>query len=271
MKVIHCNLLNTKECKRNLTSELKISYFIGVTDINLHIDSNVINFKMIDLNDDYVVKSFSNDDCYEPGMLYKWIEFSKKSKYSILDIGASTGLYSLIAASVNRSVYVHAFEPYSRAYSRLINNKYINFLNKIKIHCCALSDNDDVSKFSIKNLEGPITTAGSLDNNNNYEFNIPVIKRKLSSELADNEKIGLIKIDAEGHELHILENIKYVVMRDTPIIFCEILNNDMFEKIFNFLERIKYELSGIEENSRKVIKTNKYVKEMRNYIAIPRC
>ena len=75
---------------------------------------------------------------WEHHSLKSWIKLVTRSTV-IFDIGANTGVYSLIAKSVNKKAIVYAFEPVERVYDKLVFN---NQLNNFDIHCIkkALSD-----------------------------------------------------------------------------------------------------------------------------------
>jgi len=64
-------------------------------------------------------------DAFEGNTLRWWQILSKRSQV-ILDIGANTGIYALLAKTLNPSAEVHAFEPISRVYSILASNIALN-------------------------------------------------------------------------------------------------------------------------------------------------
>ena len=59
---------------------------------------------------------------YEKNSLIIWAKLSETSN-SIFDIGANTGIYSLLSKSINPNSKVYAFEPINRIFDKLeINN-----------------------------------------------------------------------------------------------------------------------------------------------------
>ena len=54
-----------------------------------------------------------------------WLELSKCSN-SILDIGANTGIYSMIAKTLNPDSEIYAFERSNHTYSTLVENSELN-------------------------------------------------------------------------------------------------------------------------------------------------
>lgn len=270
MKIFNIDLDSTPECKRPLSVDRKLHPFYGVVELrffsSLEFSSS---FKMIDLNDDYVVQSFSNGDCYEPFMLREWISRVLVIKGAVLDIGASTGLYSLVSSSFNRKVKVYAFEPYSRASSRLVNNKEINSFPKIFINPYAVGSFERISTFSIKNFEGPITTGGSIDSDA-ISSDVLVQVKVIDDVIPVDERIGLIKIDVEGQEIAVLSSLKQRLIRDRPDVFFESLELSSFVTLFDFFMSIGakvYCLSEKTKSVQEILSVPDFLVE-RNFLAI---
>src|SRR5687768_1967400 len=68
---------------------------------------------------------------WERNSLEIWMKLSSRAKV-IFDIGANTGIYSLLAKSVNHSAEVYAFEPVKRVYRKLVDNCKMNGYD---VHC----------------------------------------------------------------------------------------------------------------------------------------
>jgi len=277
MKNIRINLNDTTNCARPLHIERKIQPFFGVIAIEFLLKQKIISsIKMIDLNDDYVAQSFSSNDCYEPIMIREWLLAATTTQGIILDIGASTGLYSLLSASVGKGRHIHAFEPYARAFSRLINNKEINLFSNIMIHPFAVGQGNSISEFLIKNLEGPITTGGRIQEDvtkDDSRIKMAVTVKSLADVLPINEKIGLIKIDVEGYELFVLENIRKELERWKPVVFFEALTMNALKNIALFFIRMGYEIFCLNEKTSQVEPLPKLIDALpdRNFIARVPC
>ena len=58
------------------------------------------------------------------------------------DVGANTGIFSLLATTANKSIIAHAFEPVPYIINLLRSNIAINseISTRISVHECALSD-----------------------------------------------------------------------------------------------------------------------------------
>ena len=74
---------------------------------------------------------------YEKKAILTWEAFIHKGD-TVLDIGANTGYYSLVAASKAKQVY--AFEPATSIRQLLEKNITLNKINNIKVQAVAISN-----------------------------------------------------------------------------------------------------------------------------------
>ena len=178
-----------------------------------------------------------------------WIALCKKSMV-IFDIGANTGIYSLVAKATHPAAEVYAFEPVKRVYSKLVDNSLLNGYD-IACHELAVSNADgqaliydttDDHTLSVtlnKNLHRPETTV------------IPTVVTtiRLSSLIDKDEmkKIDLIKIDVETHEPEVLEGLEPYLSRDKPSILVEVLNDDIGKQIEKIVHGNNYLYFNIDE------------------------
>ena len=77
------------------------------------------------------------------------------------DIGANTGSYSLVAASLNKKVNVHAFEPVDAAFNMLVSSKNLSNFDNIKPNNIALSNFNGESTFNLQMADSPVIPLGS--------------------------------------------------------------------------------------------------------------
>ncbi len=76
-------------------------------------------------NDDPTALSLGWTGAYEPATTRLWQRLAAGSR-TVLDLGASTGIYCFLAASVAEEAAVIGFEPLSRNYARFLLNKNVN-------------------------------------------------------------------------------------------------------------------------------------------------
>ena len=120
-----------------------------------------------------------------------WVELVK-TQGVILDIGANSGIYSIIAKAINPLNRVIAFEPQPNIYEALLKNINANSFN-IEAENYALSNQKGILpfyNFGEDSFTDYNTTAGSLnkDWNTNEQVSIDVEVKLLSEVLISKLK-----------------------------------------------------------------------------------
>jgi len=162
-----------------------------------------------------------------------WIALCKKSEV-IFDIGANTGIYSLVAKAIHPASDVYAFEPVNRVYSKLVDNSRLNDYD-IACHEVAVS-NFDGKALIYDTMDEHILSVTLHKNFNPPETKvIPTLVNtvKLSSLIEKNKikRIDLLKIDVETHEPEVLEGLEPYLSRDKPTMLIEVLTEDIGKQI----------------------------------------
>jgi len=177
-----------------------------------------------------------------------WIELSKDANV-ILDIGANTGIYSLVSKSINPSAKVYAFEPVKRVYEKLCSN---NVLNGFDIHCYELAiSNNDGTAIIYDTLTPHIYSVAVNKNISGLKDTIvtEIKTQKLSTFIKQEYITGidLIKIDVETHEPEVLEGMECYLKLYKPTLLIEVLNNEVGYKIQQLVNGIDYLYFNIDE------------------------
>lgn len=201
---------------------------------------------------------------WEKESLKIWAELSKKSR-TIIDIGANTGIYSLLAQNNNSNAKVIAIEPVDLNYSILSKNieknKFPILSEKI-----ALSDQEGTAKmFMLKDRLNYMTSI----NDNRYdlhpeikgnsevvEIQVPIKPFSYVYKKYDLDKIDLIKIDVEGHEITVLMSMMSYIEKYKPAIIIEIIGDENAEILNEMFNKLEYEFVSIDEEN-KSKKVNK--------------
>jgi len=146
-----------------------------------------------------------------------------------LDIGANTGVYSLLSKGVCPVREVHAFEPFPSVLRILRNNIALNkFAAEIIVVDAAASDETATVDLFVPTQEhGLIETSASLSSNfkSQHSERIKVRSIKLDDYCRQMslDRVAVMKIDVEGVEDKVFKGAREIIGRDRPIIFCEIL------------------------------------------------
>lgn len=201
--------------------------------------------------------------------------------HGFLDIGANTGLFSLIASKNNPNILSLAFEPSPDASVFLEKNILSNHVEQtVKNHRLAVSNTNTVLEFhkvynpkypDVPNLSG----AASLIYINEQHQKISVETVDLDTFLKKNYPeliIDFVKIDAEGAEASIIEGMTETIEKHKPIITCEILLNDIGKDIQALLKSKGYNFY-LPVSREQLLKTEsiEYQKnaDIRNVFCVP--
>jgi FkbM family methyltransferase len=166
----------------------------------------------------------------------------------IFDIGAYIGLSTVYFKHKYPHSKIFCFEPNPNVFPLLEENIYGNQLTDITLHNIALGKSEGIRDFYIDSSgEGAFSTSSFIKNAWNGKqktSRIAVPVKKLSSFISEN--IDLVKIDVEGCELEILndleesnkiDSIKNIILEYHPI------SKRNIENVIKILERNNFELS----------------------------
>ena len=146
----------------------------------------------------------------------------------IVDVGANTGFYSLLATALAPRARVAAFEPYPPVAAILAENLRLNFAKHVEVFAMALGRTAGTASLHVPDpTHGLVETSASL----NHEFRdegvtsaVDVSVSTLDIELVSRpERVGLVKIDVESTEYDVLVGGETMVKRDRPVIVLEVL------------------------------------------------
>lgn len=224
-------------------------YFGWVT----HCISNSLNIKLfLGGNDDGVALRFFWNNHYEEQTLMLWSEFTKIEGI-VLDIGAHTGIYSLIAnCSINRGA-VFSFEPYYMNFARLNLNLRANSISTQNAFMLAVGSKNEKLPFSVDPNTDYLTSGGKLGKFTKKKI-MPVQTIKIDDFL-DNEAqthVKVIKIDVEGHEFQCLKGMEMTLSKSKPIVFFECISKTNMKLIEKFLKKMNYKLFLIDDLNLKI-------------------
>jgi FkbM family methyltransferase len=162
----------------------------------------------------------------------------------ILDVGANTGFYSLLALSVSREARIVAYEPLESVRLLLHRNLRLNKVQrKVTVLPYAASNaNGQFTLFVPQDRYGLVETSASLSSafKNEAGSEQSVTTKTLDSMHLDGRSVGLIKIDAESHDLEVLRGATQLMIRDRPTVFVEVLAGADEQGLTEILQRCGY-------------------------------
>ncbi len=175
--------------------------------------------------------------------------FASLSKHSnvVLDIGANSGLFSLVAAKSNPDAEIIAFDILPEAYHVLIDNLILNnLLGKVEIQLVGIGEEGGIFYAPFNNISSDMPSSLSLDCKLINDQQVPVSVKSLDT-LCLPRFVGkklCIKIDVEGTEVDIFLHGRETLRTIKPDIICEVLpvarQFDCYDQILDDCSYRKY-------------------------------
>lgn len=248
--------------------------FSGVFDVKFQQMNRKYQFKMFHfggyIENETFWKGLFNSFERESGQI--WMEFSKISSV-IFDVGANTGIYSLVSRTINKDSQIYAFEPSIYTYHKFLKNIELNGF-KINIFPIALGENDGEQiffDFKVKNqTSASLSPEKSKGVKDVWEYKVKTSKLDSFIENYSVDNIDLIKIDVEMYEPQVLMGFSKYINHFLPVIFIEVLSDEVASEIYPIVQN-HYEIYQLNVNS-KIKKVDKFtiVAFVWNYLLIPK-
>ncbi|EMR03704.1 FkbM family methyltransferase [Cesiribacter andamanensis] len=187
---------------------------------------------------------------WEKESLGIWVALCQNAT-TILDIGANTGIYALIAKTVNPHSRIYAFEPVKRVYEKLVAN---NTLNGYDILCLEKAVSDADGEAIIYDLPSEHVYSVTVNKNLNAPTTSTIETRirtiKLASFIEENglDSIDLIKVDVETHEPEVLKGMEHYLQKFQPTLLIEVLTEEVADQLNTLLKDLPYLYFNIDEN-----------------------
>lgn len=160
-----------------------------------------------------------------------------------IDAGANIGLYSYKMSKLFSKVYAFEINEELTKDLAAYNPGNIEIINK------GLSSKEGSAILYIPVLNGlQLTGWASLLPNNCPDTQEHIRKQvKICTlDLFHLEKVSLIKIDVEGHELEVLKGAIQTLTKNRPIVFIEIQQQNI-NQVFNFFSNLNYKQRKLED------------------------
>lgn len=176
---------------------------------------------------------------WEGKSLAIWERICVKQHGAILDIGANSGIYALIAAAVAPDAQVIGFEPLARIAEHFRRNVEINGFD-IGIEQQAVSNADgttiifdatDVYNYSAS-LEGQGPDARAVT--------VPVCSIDAYAAAGSLGPVMAIKIDIERHEPSAIAGMVRTLAKDRPPVLIEILDDEIGAAVEGHIAGLDY-------------------------------
>ena len=134
----------------------------------------------------------------------------------IIDVGAATGHFAVLAAKLFPNSTVYAFEPSTRQRILLARNACLNGVRNLQIESLGLWNRADQLPFRTNGDESSLESVSRFLGKLPFLEKVAVLPLDQWSREKDISCIDVIKMDAEGAEIEILEGAHSVLKHDHP-------------------------------------------------------
>jgi len=152
-----------------------------------------------------------------------------------VDVGAHVGTYTLPLSSIADKVIV--IEPLEEARNVLFRNLRLNKITNVQIIPYAASSLRGEVIFLVKKWGGSRIHDSKNSINSHHHRKI----RTLRIDDLRIDCVDFLKIDVEGHEIHVLKGAKETLIRCRPLILLEVWHEN-YEEVKAFLNEVGYKL-----------------------------
>jgi FkbM family methyltransferase len=159
----------------------------------------------------------------------------------VMDIGAHTGLYALLAAWENPSVQVFGFEAAPSVYELLLRNVAVNGLTNLETIPAALTDRDGEIELYVPPGQTPTSASTRQGFRRSAKATTVAGLRGDTFVRARNlETLDVIKIDTESTEPAVLRGLHESLERFHPVLLCEVLHGRTEDDLTDLLPPLGY-------------------------------
>lgn len=168
------------------------------------------------------ILNFDRYEAVDSAMIFKLLA-SLAHDFTVFDIGANVGWYSINMAKSFPGASIFAFEPIARTHAQLIRNIDLNGVKNIFPQNIGLSNQSGALTFYFY-PEGAVNASSANVSGTSHAEQIVCNVQTLDAFTAAKQvPIDFIKCDVEGAELMVFQGGLETIRHQRPIIFSEML------------------------------------------------
>ena len=188
-----------------------------------------------------------------------------------VDVGAYTGIYSLIAGAENPRVQMVAFEPVPLVSEALSVNIELNgFTSRSRVVVAAAFSDEGERTIAVRG-DQPTSTSSLMWLDDPSLPDRQQVRTCTVDSVVSSQAVDVIKIDAEGAETEVLAGSTETIERMRPSIIVECLSRDALSRVHEFLRPRRYSVYHVSDSGlRKVEEPADTVGVLTNFLAVPR-
>lgn len=180
---------------------------------------------------------------YEPDSMRLFLALIARS-HTFFDIGANTGIYALIAGTLDARRMVCAFEPMPAIFAYLQRNIDLNRCTNVSAVQAAVTDAEGSVPFYIPSgtavFPFSASTAPGISKQRTERIQVDAITIDAFVARRGIERVDLMKIDTETTEPAVLRGAHNTLQRHRPLLICEVLPFDGESRLHTALDGLDY-------------------------------
>jgi FkbM family methyltransferase len=192
---------------------------------------------------------------------------------NVLDIGANIGIMTVNLARKANQGKVFAFEPIPDNISTLKRVIRFHKLQNVQLFECALGNERKqvemvlpvVSAVKMQGLAHVIDQS-ITEFNEGITFSVPQYRLDDLPELNVLE-IDAIKIDVENFEYQVFMGAKQLILKNKPVIYCELWDNENRQQCFRLMAEIGYRVYVLSNRQLEPFDNSKH--RTQNFFFLP--
>lgn len=211
------DLLKNNKIEKIEISESGVSFTFRDSEIKMVVDQYDERTAPIE------ALNFFGYEIEETSFILALLSESQHPIFTIFDIGANVGWYSLNIAKKFPEFKIHAFEPIPKTFGYLNDNIKLNGLKNITTNNFGLSNEDKEVLFYYYKEGSGNSSLVNLSNISGTETILAKVYKLDNYIKKNNLRVDFIKCDVEGAELSVFEGALETLKEQKPIIFTEML------------------------------------------------
>jgi len=193
-------------------------------------------------------------------------------KATALDIGSNIGITTVHLSQKVTQGTVHSFEPVLPNFKTLKKVVAHHKCKNVKLYDYALGNENGEIEMIMPvvqdvNMQGlsHVVHEDLTDFNEGKKYKAK-IKRLDDLSFITEQPIEGIKLDVENFEYFVLLGGKELLVRDHPIVYCELWDNENRQRCFQFMRSLNYQVKLLKNNKLEVFNPEKH--ETQNFFFV---
>lgn len=187
---------------------------------------------------------------WEKISLELWVRLCQRSR-TIIDVGANTGVYALLAKTVKPDATIIAVEPVERVFRKMEENIALNGGGIHAVRAAMTDHEGEVMLYDIPEIDHVLAVSLNKEHLSMLKGLRPVpVPARTMAGIARQyalPRIDLMKIDVETHEPEVLSGFLDLLRRDKPALLIEILNDQVAARVEDLVNGLGYLYYNIDD------------------------